>query len=59
MSDIQVHAIFSEFSAPEACVERMAAQGVERAMVPAFLFAGPGGLDRLAQFGEKVVQPHR
>ena len=30
---------------------------VERLMVPAFFFAGPGGLDRLSVFGERVVKP--
>jgi len=27
--------------------EQLAAIGVTRAMIPAFLFAGPGGLDRV------------
>jgi hypothetical protein len=25
-------------------------------MVPAFFFAGPGGLDRLSEFGERVIK---
>jgi hypothetical protein len=25
-------------------------------MVPAFFFAGPGGLDRLSEFGERVIR---
>jgi hypothetical protein len=25
-------------------------------MVPAFFFAGPGGLDRLGEFGERVIR---
>jgi len=29
--------------------------GVDRIMVPAFFFAGPGGLDRLSEFGERVA----
>lgn len=33
--------------------------GVDGVMVPAFFFAGffagPGGLDRLSEFGEKVI----
>ena len=33
--------------------------GVSRAMLPAFFFAGDGGLDRLAEFGERYVQPAR
>ena len=28
---------------------------VGRIMVPAFFFAGPGGLDRLAEFGDRVI----
>ena len=36
--------------------ERLAALGVRRCMVPAFVFAGPGGLDRLEEFGERVVR---
>jgi probable F420-dependent oxidoreductase len=55
--DIRMHAIFAELGAPEAAAERMQGQGVERAMVPAFFFAGPGGLERLAEFGERVVGP--
>jgi hypothetical protein len=30
--------------------------GVGRIMVPAFFFAGDGGLDRLARFGEPAIQ---
>lgn len=56
--EIRVHAIFSDFAEPEAGVDRMRNQGVSRVMVPAFLFAGPGGLERLAEFGERVVAPH-
>lgn len=55
--EIRIHAIFAELGDPEACAARMREQGVERAMVPAFFFAGPGGLDRLAEFGERVVKP--
>ena len=35
--------------------EQMAELGVGRIMVPAFFFAGPGGLDRLDEFAEKVM----
>ena len=53
---IAVNAIFGQQIAdPIAGVEQMAALGVDRIMVPAFFFAGPGGLDRLSEFGEKVV----
>jgi hypothetical protein len=31
---------------------------VERAMVPAFFFAGSEGMDRLEDFGERVVKSH-
>ena len=36
-------------------VEQMKALGVDRIMVPAFFFAGPDGLDKLAEFGENVI----
>jgi probable F420-dependent oxidoreductase len=55
---IRIHAIFAELVDIEGAAERMQKQGVDRAMVPAFFFAGPGGLDRLAEFGERVVKPH-
>jgi len=40
---------------PEKGVEEMAGLGVERIMIPAFFFAGPGGLDRLEQVAEKIM----
>ena len=40
---------------PLAGAAQLAEIGVGRAMVPAFFFAGPGGLDRLSDFGERVV----
>ncbi len=53
---LAVNAMFGlQMADPVAGVEQMAALGVDRIMVPAFFFAGPGGLDRLAEFGEKVV----
>jgi len=36
-------------------VERLRELGVGRIMVPGFAFIGPGGLDRLSEFGERVV----
>jgi hypothetical protein len=42
---------------PVAGAIELAALGVDRAMVPAFFFAGSGGLDRLREFGERVVRP--
>jgi probable F420-dependent oxidoreductase len=56
--DIAVHAIFGQqMGDPVAGAEQMRELGVERVMVPAFFFAGPGGLDRLAEFAERVVRP--
>jgi len=53
---IRISAIFgAQMANPEAGVEQMAALGVDRIMVPAFFFAGPGGLDRLSEFAEKVI----
>jgi len=57
--EIAVHAIFgAQMADPIAGAEQLAELGVERAMVPAFFFAGPGGLDRLSEFGTQVVKPH-
>lgn len=53
---IEINAIFgAQMSDPVAGVEQMKGLGVGRIMVPAFFFAGAGGLDRLAEFGEKVT----
>jgi probable F420-dependent oxidoreductase len=53
---IGVSAIFGrQMADPVAGAQQMAEIGVTRAMVPAFFFAGPGGLDRLAEFGENVI----
>ncbi len=53
---IEFSAIFgAQMADPPAGVEQMAALGVSRVMVPAFFFAGPGGLDRLSEFGESVA----
>jgi probable F420-dependent oxidoreductase len=55
---IEISAIFGrQLRDPVAGAEQMAELGVGRAMVPAFAFAGPGGLDRLDEFGERVVRP--
>ncbi len=57
--DIGINAIFGpQMAEPVGGAEEMAKLGVDRAMVPAFFFAGPGGMDRLSEFGEKVVRPH-
>jgi probable F420-dependent oxidoreductase len=53
---IEINAMFGhQFADPVAGAERLEAMGVGRAMVPAFFFAGPGGLDRLSEFGERVI----
>lgn len=55
-ASIEINTIFgAQMADPVAGVEQMAALGVDRIMVPAFFFAGPGGLDRLSEFGEKVI----
>jgi len=48
----------TQMADPVAGAEQLAKLGVARAMLPAFFFAGPGGLDRLAEFGERVVKPY-
>jgi probable F420-dependent oxidoreductase len=56
-SSIRVNAMFgAQMADPIAGAEQLAALGVARAMVPAFFFAGPGGLDRLSEFGERVIR---
>ena len=57
---LEINAIFgAQMGDPVAGVEQMAALGVGRIMVPAFFFAGPGGLDRLSAFGESVASAVR
>lgn len=54
---IEINAMFGQQMAdPIKGAEQLAELGVSRAMLPAFFFAGPGGLDRLAEFGERVVR---
>jgi probable F420-dependent oxidoreductase len=53
---IEINAMFgTQMADPIAGVEQMASAGVGRIMVPAFFFAGEGGLDRMAEFGERVI----
>jgi len=53
---IGINAMFgAHMSDPMAGVEQLTQVGVERIMVPAFAFAGPGGMDRLSEFGEQVI----
>lgn len=54
-SEVALHALFIELSEPAAGVERFAGLGVERALVPAFFFAGEGGLERLEAFAEQAL----
>jgi probable F420-dependent oxidoreductase len=53
---LAINAIFGrQMADPVAGVEQMEKLGVDRIMVPAFIFAGPDGLDRLSEFGERVI----
>lgn len=53
---IEINAMFgAQMADPVAGAEQLAAIGVSRAMVPAFFFAGPGGMDRLADFAQRVI----
>jgi probable F420-dependent oxidoreductase len=55
---IEINAMFGQQMAdPTAGVAELAALGVGRVMIPAFFFAGPGGLDRLSEFGMRVIRP--
>ena len=59
-AEIEVSAIFGpQMASPVAGAKQLAELGVARAMVPAFFFAGPGGLDRLGEFAEQVIAPQR
>jgi probable F420-dependent oxidoreductase len=59
-ASIEINAMFGQqMMDPVAGAAQLAELGVGRAMVPAFFFAGPGGLDRLAEFGERVIQKSR
>ena len=55
-ASIEINAMFgAQMADPLAGLEQMRSVGVDRIMVPAFFFAGPDGLDRLSEFGEKVI----
>ena len=55
-SSIEINTMFgAQIANPAAGVEEMAELGVDRIMVPAFFFAGPGGLDRMDEFAETVM----
>ena len=54
--EIEINAMFgAQTGDPLERAEQLAALGVGRIMVPAFGFAGPGGLDRLHDFAERVI----
>ena len=56
-ASIKINAMFgAQMAEPEAGIAQMAELGVDRIMIPAFFFAGPGGLDRLSEFGERYIQ---
>ncbi len=53
---IEINAMFGQhIKDPAVGVEKFLELGVGRAMVPAFFFAGPGGLDRMDQFAEAAL----
>ncbi len=55
-ASIEINAMFGvQMADPAAGIEQMAGLGVDRIMIPAFFFAGPDGLDRLSEFGERVM----
>ncbi len=56
-ASIEVNAIFAvQMTDPVAGAEQFAEIGVGRAMIPSMFFAGPGGLDRMSEFGERVIR---
>tara|TARA_A100001037_G_scaffold298330_1_gene321864 strand:+ start:991 stop:1860 length:870 start_codon:yes stop_codon:yes gene_type:complete len=53
---LEINAMFgAQMADPERGIEDLRTLGVGRVMLPAFMFAGPGGLDRLSEFGEKYI----
>jgi len=55
-AELEINAMFgAQFADPAAGVAQMASLGVDRIMVPAFFFAGDGGLDRMEAFAETVM----
>ncbi len=54
---IEINAMFgAQMADPVAGAEQLAKLGVGRVMIPAFFFGGPGGLDRLSEFGLRVIR---
>ncbi len=55
-SSIEINAMFgAQMMDPVAGVQQLADLGVGRIMIPAFFFAGPGGLDRMTAIGEQLA----
>lgn len=55
-SSIEINAMFgTQMADPAAGIEELSAIGVDRIMIPAFFFAGPGGIDRLRELGETIT----
>lgn len=55
-ASIAINTMFgAQMMDPKAGVEQMASAGVDRIMIPAFFFAGPGGLDQLRALGEQII----
>ena len=59
-ASIEINVMFgalfgAQMADPAAGIEQLASLGVDRIMVPAFFFAGPGGIDRLSEFGETLI----
>jgi probable F420-dependent oxidoreductase len=58
--EIEINANFGATAGdPLERVEHLRDLGVGRIMVPGFAFLGPGGVDRLSEFGERVVAVSR
>ena len=54
---VEINAMFAmQMGDPVGGAAQMAEIGVDRVMLPAFFFAGPGGMDRLSEFGENVIK---
>lgn len=57
-ASVEINAMFgAHLRDPAAGIETMRELGVGRVMVPAFVFLGDGGIDRLRAFGEEHVLP--
>ncbi|MDC1239209.1 LLM class flavin-dependent oxidoreductase, partial [Pseudomonadales bacterium] len=55
-ASLEINAMFgTQMSDPKAGIEEMRDAGVGRIMIPAFFFAGPGGLDRMAALAEQIM----